>query len=104
MLVDEDNKLTGIIDFGDSGIIDEYCDFIYLLEDSEEEIGSQFGLDILKIYGNIDIEKAKEYQDIVEEYYPIETIVYGIKNNKKDFIEKGREKIYNKKKMIEFKY
>ena len=27
-------------------------------------------------YGNIDIEKAKEYQDIVEEYYPIETIVY----------------------------
>ena len=31
------------------------------------------------MYGNIDIEKAKEYQDIVEEYYPIETIVYGIK-------------------------
>ncbi|BDP72010.1 hypothetical protein EfmAA94_31830 (plasmid) [Enterococcus faecium] len=30
------------------------------------------------MYGNIDIEKAKEYQDIVEEYYPIETIVYGI--------------------------
>ena len=29
------------------------------------------------MYGNIDIEKAKEYQDIVEEYYPIETIVYG---------------------------
>ena len=23
--------------------------------------------------------KQKEYQDIVEEYYPIETIVYGIK-------------------------
>ena len=96
LLVDEENKLTGIIDFGDSGIIDEYCDFIYLLEDSEEEIGSQFGLDILKIYGNIDIEKAKEYQDIVEEYYPIETIVYGIKNNKKDFIEKGRKEIYNR--------
>ena len=96
LLLDEDNNLTGIIDFGDSGIIDEYCDFIYLLEDSEEEIGSQFGLDILKIYGNIDIEKAKEYQDIVEEYYPIETIVYGIKNNKKDFIEKGRKEIYNR--------
>ena len=28
-----------------------------------------------------DIERAKEYQDIVEEYYPIETIIYGIKNN-----------------------
>ena len=79
LLLDGNNRLTGIIDFGDSGIIDEYCDFIYLLEDSEEEIGTNFGEDILRMYGNIDIEKAKEYQDIVEEYYPIETIVYGIK-------------------------
>ena len=41
-----------------------------------------------------DISKAKEYQDVVEEYYPIETIVYGIKNNRPDFIEKGRKEIY----------
>lgn len=92
----DNNKLTGIIDFGDSGIIDEYCDFTYLLEDSEEELGSDFGLDVLKRYGNIDINMAKEYQDIVEEYYPIETIVYGIKNNKLDFIEKGRTEIYKR--------
>lgn len=93
LLLDDNNRLCGIIDFGDSGIIDEYCDFIYLLEDSEEEIGSLFGEDILKLYGNIDIERAKEYQNIVEEYYPIETIVYGIKNNKQDFIDKGRKEI-----------
>ena len=93
LLLDDDNRLYGIIDFGDSGIIDEYCDFIYLLEDSEEEIGTSFGEDILKLYGNIDIEKAKEYQSVVEEYYPIETIVYGIKNNKPDFIDKGRKEI-----------
>ena len=94
LLLDENNRLCGIIDFGDSGIIDEYCDFIYLLEDSEEEIGPNFGEDILRLYGNIDIEKAKEYQDVVEQYYPIETIVYGIKNNRPDFIEKGRKEIY----------
>ena len=93
LLLDENNKLCGIIDFGDSGIIDEYCDFIYLLEDSEEEIGQEFGEDIIKLYGNIDIEKAKEYRNIVEEYYPIETIVYGIKNNKQDFIDKGRKEL-----------
>lgn len=93
LLLNDDNILVGIIDFGDSGIIDEYCDFIYLLENSEEEIGQDFGIDILKIYGDINIEKAKEYQDIVEQYYPIETIVYGIKNNKTDFIEKGRMEI-----------
>lgn len=94
LLLDYNNRLAGVIDFGDSGIIDEYCDFIYLLEDSEEEIGVSFGEDILKLYGNIDVSKAKEYQDIVEQYYPIETIVYGIKNNKTDFIEKGRKEIY----------
>ena len=96
LLLDENNRLCGIIDFGDSGIIDEYCDFIYLLEDSEEEIGPNFGEDILRLYGNIDNEKAKEYQDVVEQYYPIETIVYGIKNNRPDFIEKGRKEIYNR--------
>ena len=94
LLLDDNNRLCGIIDFGDSGIIDEYCDFIYLLEDSEEELGHGFGEDVLKLYGSIDIEKAKEYQDIVEQYYPIETIIYGIKNNKQDFVDKGRKKIY----------
>lgn len=94
LLLDEKNKLCGIIDFGDSGIINEYCDFIYLLEDSEEEIGHEFGEEILKLYGDINIEKAKEYQEVVEQYYPIETIIYGIKNNKKDFIEKGRKEIH----------
>ena len=96
LLLDENNKLCGIIDFGDAGIIDEYCDFIYLLEDSEEEIGQDFGLEILKLYGNIDIEKAKEYQDIVEQYYPIETIIYGIKNNKQEYINKGKQEILNR--------
>lgn len=96
LLLDNNKKLTGIIDFGDSGIIDEYSDFIYLLEDSTEEIGKDFGKDILKLYGDIDIRKAKEYHELVNEYYPIETIVYGIKNNRKDFIEKGR-KILNER-------
>ena len=93
LLLDDDNRLCGIIDFGDSGIIDEYCDFTYLLEDSEEELGHEFGEDVLRLYGNINIQKAKEYQDVVEQYYPIETIVYGIKNNKQDFIDKGRKEI-----------
>ena len=61
LLLDDNNRLCGIIDFGDSGIIDEYCDFIYLLEDSEEELGHEFGEDVLRLYGNINIQKAKEY-------------------------------------------
>ena len=99
----DNNRLCGIIDFGDSGIIDEYCDFIYLLEDSEEELGHEFGEDVLRLHGNIDVQKAKEYQDIVEQYYPIETIVYGIKNNKQDFIDKGRKEIYIRTRENSFK-
>ena len=93
LLLDDNNRLCGIIDFGDSGIIDEYADFMYLLEDSEEEIGHEFGEDILKLYGDINIEKAKEYQSVTEEYYPIEIIVYGIKNNNNEKIEEGRKVI-----------
>ena len=52
-------------------IIDEYCDFIYLLEDSSGKIEHEFGEDILKLY--------------------------GIKNNKKDFIEKGRKEIITRR-------
>ena len=91
LLLDENNRLCGIIDFGDAGIVDEYCDFMYLLEDSEEEIGPEFGEAILNIYGDINIDKAKEYQDVTEQYYPIELIVYGIKNNNQEFIDEGRQ-------------
>ena len=42
----------------------------------KEEIGTNFGEDILRMYGNIDIEKAKEYQDIVEEYLSIEKLLF----------------------------
>ena len=93
LLLDDNNRLCGIIDFGDAGIIDEYCDFVYLLEDSEEEIGHEFGEDIIRIYGNIDIAKAKEYRDMVEEYYPIECIEYGIKNNRQDLLDIGLKEL-----------
>ncbi|MFX2247885.1 aminoglycoside phosphotransferase APH(3'), partial [Acinetobacter baumannii] len=51
---------------------------------------------ILRMYGNVDIEKVKEYQEVVEEYYPIETIVYGIIDIKQEFIENVRKEIYKR--------
>jgi aminoglycoside 2''-phosphotransferase len=94
LLMDSNYKLCGVIDFGDAGITDEYCDFIYLLEDSDEEIGRKFGEDILKMYGDIiNVDKTIEYQEMVELYYPIELIAYGLKNNKKSSIDEGREEL-----------
>lgn len=91
ILLDENNKFCGVIDFGDAGIIDECCDFVYLVENSEEEIGREFGMKVIGYYQDIDIEKVIEYQDVVEQYYPIETLVYGVKNNNQEKIEKGRK-------------
>ena len=46
---------------------------------------------VIGYYQDIDIEKVIEYQDVVEQYYPIETLVYGVKNNNQEKIEKGRK-------------
>jgi len=50
ILIGEDNKVSGIIDFGDACIIEDYRDFMYLLEESDEKIGQDFGLAILEKY------------------------------------------------------
>lgn len=93
LLLDEKNKFCGVIDFGDAGVIDRCCDFVYLVEESEEEIGREFGFKVIEYYQDIDAEKVLEYQDVVEQYYPIETLVYGVKNNNQEKIEKGRKLI-----------
>lgn len=89
ILLNDNYELVGIIDFGDACITDEYCDFLYLLEESDEEIGRDFGLEILKCYNFMDIETVIEYANLKEEYYPIETILCGIKNDSKELFDEG---------------
>lgn len=96
ILLNDNYELVGIIDFGDACITDEYCDFLYLLEESDEEIGRDFGIEILKSYDLKNIETALEYADLKEEYYPIETILCGIKNNSKELFDKGLELLEEK--------
>lgn len=82
----KDNKLVGVVGFDDLATTPYYIDYIALLED--EEIGSK----IIK-KSNIDLELLKQYKDIFDRYYPIEVILYGIKNNRDDIIERGRRQI-----------
>lgn len=93
ILVDEKGEFTGVIDFGDAGIIEECCDFLCLVEESGEELGREFGERVLEFYGDIDKKWVFDYQDMTESYYPIQTIVYGVKNNRQDKIEEGRKLI-----------
>lgn len=90
ILVDENGTFCGLIDFGDAGVIEECCDFLYLIEESDEELGREFGEMVLDFYGDIDKKWVYDYQDLTERYYPLQVIVYGVKNNRQDKIEEGR--------------
>lgn len=89
ILLDNEFNLCGIIDFGDASITQDYRDFVYLLEDSKEEIGFSFGKSILDQYGYKESNKALTYAKLIDDYYPIETIVCGIENEDEALLNKG---------------
>lgn len=94
-IIVQNNKAVGIIDFGDVAITDRDKDFVYLLEDSSEEIGRDFGIKVLEHYNhpNIDIPILKA--DLNDEYYPIEQILGGQAMKLDDMYSKGLHKIIN---------
>ena len=91
----QNNRLVGIIDFGDAAITDRDKDFVYLLEDSHEEIGREFGLKVLGYYHhpNKDIPIMKA--DLNVEYYPVEQILGGQAMKLDNMYKAGLNKIIN---------
>lgn len=94
-IIIQNNKAVGIIDFGDVAITDRDKEFVYLLEDSSEEIGRDFGIKVLEYYNhpNKDISILKA--DLNEEYYPIEQILGGQAMKLDDMYNKGLNKLLN---------
>lgn len=94
-IIIQNNKAVGIIDFGDAAITDRDKDFVYLLENSSEEIGREFGIKVLEYYNhpNIDIPIFKA--NLNDEYYPIEQILGGQAMGLDDMYNKGLNKIIN---------
>lgn len=91
----QNNKVVGIIDFGDVAITDRDKDFVYLLEDSNEEIGREFGLRVLKHYIHPNKAIAILKANLNDEYYPIEQILGGQAMGLTNMYRKGLEKIIN---------
>ena len=91
----QNNKVVGIIDFGDVAITDRDKDFVYLLEDSNEEIGREFGLRVLKHYNHPNKTIAILKSNLNDEYYPIEQILGGQAMGLTNMYRKGLEKIIN---------
>ena len=74
-IIIQNKSIVGIIDFGDVAITDRDKDFIYLLEDSIEEIGREFGLRVLEYYNHPNKDIAILKANLNDEYYPIEQIL-----------------------------
>lgn len=83
------NRISGIIDFGDSCVSDTDNDFYCLLEDSDEELGRCFGIKVLNYYGYDNIEKMLRKSDFHEFYWMFEKIIYGYEYNYNDWITEG---------------
>ena len=94
-MIIRNNKVVGIIDFGDAAVTDRDKDFVYLLEDSREEIGREFGLKVLECYHhpNVDIPILKA--DLNDEYYPVEQILGGQARKLDYMYNEGLSKIIN---------
>lgn len=94
-MIIQNNKVVGIIDFGDVAITDRDKDFVYLLEDSIEEIGREFGLKVLGYYNHPNITIPILKSDLNDEYYPIEQILGGLAIKSDEMYSKGLHKIIN---------
>lgn len=94
-IVIKNNRVVGIIDFGDVAITDRDKDFVYLLEDSDEEIGRNFGLKVLYYYSHPNKDIAILKADLNDEYYPIEEILGGTAKELDEMYNEGLEKIRN---------
>jgi len=94
-IIIHNNKVIGIIDFGDAAITDRDKDFIYLLEESSEEIGREFGLKVLEYYNHPNKDIAILKADLNDEYYPIEQILGGQVKELENMYIAGLNKIIN---------
>ena len=92
-MIIQNNKVVGIIDFGDAAVTDRDKDFVYLLEDSSAEIGREFGLKVLEYYGHPDTAIPILKSDLNDEYYPIEQILGGQATKSDDMYNEGLSKI-----------
>ena len=92
-MIIQNNRVIGIIDFGDAAVTDRDRDFIYLLEEGREELGRAFGMKVLEYYHHPDKDMPILKADLNEEYYPIELILGGQAVGSENMYNKGLNKI-----------
>lgn len=88
-LVFQQNRLAGVIDFGDFKISDPDNDFLCLLDGSNDDFGIEFGMRVLKFYQHPDPQTALRKAQIYNAYWPIQQILYGARRKNKSLFRRG---------------
>lgn len=98
IVIDEkENRVAGIIDFGDAAITDIDLEFVYLFEDSEEELGADFGKRVLKFYRHENEERLMKKIKLKQNGGAFEKILFGNAMGLDDMFNKGLSELQQKR-------
>ena len=76
-MIFRNNRLFGVIDFGDFNVGDPDNDFLCLLDCSTDDFGKEFGRKVLKYYQHKAPEVAERKAELNDVYWLIDQIIYG---------------------------
>lgn len=88
-MIFRENRLFGVVDFGDFSVGDPDNDFLCLLDCSTDDFGKEFGRKVLKYYQHKAPEVAERKAELNDVYWAIDQIIYGYERNDKEMLVKG---------------
>lgn len=88
-MIYRNNRLAGVIDFGDAAIGDPDNDFLCLLDNSTDDFGKDFGRRVLRYYGHPHPEIAERKAEINDAYWPIQQILLGCSRKEAQLFHEG---------------
>ena len=92
-LIFRNDRLYGVMDFGDFIIGDPDNDFYCILDSSRDDFGKDFGRKVLRHYAHPAPEIAERKAEIHESYWPLEQILLGSRRRNAAYIRQGLRKL-----------
>lgn len=88
-MIFRNNRLYGVIDFGDYIVGDPDNDFLCLLDNSTDDFGKDFGRRVLRYYQHKNPELAERKAEINDAHWAIDQIIYGYEREDRKMLLKG---------------
>lgn len=88
-MIFRNNRLFGVIDFGDFIVGDPDNDFLCLLDNSTDDYGKDFGRRVLRYYEHKNPELAERKAELNDAYWAIDQIIYGYERGDRKMLLKG---------------